>query len=112
MKDETMIAPVGEPTFAYLIVRKGDRPGAAYQLRPDITNIGRSGESHIRIDDELVSEQHARVRSEEKGKQFLLSDLDSTNGTKVNGQRLEGKHVLEDNDEIEMGGTVLVFKQV
>lgn len=111
MTSETIIARSAEPTFAYLIVKRGDRAGAAYQLRPDITNIGRSGENAIRLDDELVSGAHARIRAEGNDKQFYLYDLASTNGTKVNGEAVV-RHALQHDDEIELGGTSLVFKQV
>ncbi len=110
MTDETVIAKTTEPSFAYLIVRKGDRAGTTHQLRPDSTNIGRSGENHIRLDNDLVSGSHARVRVEgEEG--FVLYDLASTNGTKVNGQSVV-RHALQHDDEVEIGGTVLVFKQL
>ena len=105
---ETVIMRAEEPTFAYLVVAAGDRTGAAYQLRQGVTALGRSGENDVRIDDEEVSSQQAKIRREDGA--FCLYDLASTNGTRVNGERVQ-THRLRHDDTIELGRTLLIFKQ-
>jgi pSer/pThr/pTyr-binding forkhead associated (FHA) protein len=64
-------------------------------------------ECDVILSDSKVSERHARIRLE--GKEFVLYDLASTNGTHVNGKKVQ-KTVLSDDDEIGMGNTKLIFK--
>jgi pSer/pThr/pTyr-binding forkhead associated (FHA) protein len=61
------------------------------------------------LDDDSISAEHARVK-EERG-QFVLYDLASTNGTYLNGSRIE-RSALVDGDVITLGDTKLVFKEV
>lgn len=76
-------------------------------LRPGETLIGRSALCHVTIEDPLVSRQHARVFTE--GDRVTLEDLDSRNGTFVNGKQVEGTRVLADGDRVRVGTLELVF---
>ena len=80
------------------------------------TLIGREvGRSHVKLGDPKVGRQHAAVRFENTADsdapQFVLYDLASTNGTKLNGKRISAPRVLEDGDHIAVGATELVFKR-
>lgn len=97
------------PTLAWLIIKEGKRIGKEFRLQPDITSIGQDAGNDIVLDDEAVSRQHAKVRKEDDD--FVIHDLVSTNGTKVNSEDI-GKHVLKDGDEVEIGTTTLVFKRI
>ena len=68
--------------------------------------LGRSRECDIRVDDANVSRRHAEVRQE--GATYWLVDLDSTNGTELNGRRVS-RAKLTDGDTITVGGTEIVF---
>jgi hypothetical protein len=70
--------------------------------------IGRSKECDIQIHDANVSRQHAEVRQE--GTAYWLVDLDSTNGTEVNGRRAK-RAKLEHGDKITVGSTELLFER-
>jgi len=67
--------------------------------RPELI-IGRADECDVVIDDRQVSRRHARIRQE--GDRFLLEDLGSKNGTFVNGQEITGRHVLQNDDEVQI----------
>jgi pSer/pThr/pTyr-binding forkhead associated (FHA) protein len=54
-----------------------------------------------------VSSQHCRIRPD--GDRFVLQDLESTNGTRVNDRRVK-KHVLAEGDVIQIGETKLEFR--
>lgn len=94
--------------IGWLVVLQGPYPGREFRLQ-DGTTIGRSGDNDVILDDPSVSRQHAKVRLE--GQTFILYDLGATNPTKVNGQEIS-KQPLNDNDRIEIGNVVLIFKQV
>jgi hypothetical protein len=70
--------------------------------------IGRGPDCDIRLAVDSVSRRHARVvlRNEE----YHVEDMNSTNGVYVNGVRVV-KCVLRDNDQIEMGGVKIIFKE-
>jgi hypothetical protein len=69
--------------------------------------IGRMPECDLTINDRNVSRRHAEIRPQ--GESFLVVDLGSTNGIRVNGIRV-GQHELQDGDEITVGGTQVVFQ--
>jgi pSer/pThr/pTyr-binding forkhead associated (FHA) protein len=70
--------------------------------------IGRSKDCDIRLADPNASRRHAEVRQE--GTAYWLIDLDSTNGTSVNGRRQQRAR-LENDDRITVGSTELVFRR-
>ena len=69
--------------------------------------LGRSRQSDVMIDDANVSRAHAEVRLH--GSSWVLTDLGSTNGTRLNGRRVTQPEVLKPGDEIEIGTTTLTF---
>ncbi len=75
--------------------------------QPQLT-VGRDPTNDIVIEHRLASRRHARFEKAEVG--FYIRDLDSTNGTFVNGQRIEGAHLLRNNDEVWIGDTVIIFR--
>lgn len=76
------------------------------QLSKEYTTIGRKSDNDIQIDNLAVSGHHARVIRILTD--YFLEDLDSTNGTTVNGSPVR-KHALTDGDRIEIGKHRLVF---
>jgi len=82
--------------------------GRAYDLKKPSVVIGRSKECDIRVSDPNISRQHAEIRQE--GSTYWIVDLDSTNGTSVNGRALK-RAKLDDEDRITLGSTELVFRR-
>ncbi len=70
--------------------------------------IGRSRQADVMLDDPNLSRTHAEVRP--RGGSWVVTDLGSTNGTRLNGRRLEGTEVLKPGDELEFGTTRLRFE--
>lgn len=86
---------------ALLIVNRGPGDSNRFLIDSDITNVGRHPESDIFLDDITVSRHHAKfVRSAGK---LYLEDLGSLNGTYVNRTLLDGRTVLREGDEIQIG---------
>jgi hypothetical protein len=70
--------------------------------------IGRSRECDIVIDDSNVSRRHAEISP--SGQSWLIQDLGSTNGVRVNGRQVDGPHPLESGDRIELGTVRIGFE--
>ena len=70
--------------------------------------IGRGADADVRIGDRFASTIHCRVYS--RGNTYLLEDMNSTNGTFVNGAQVTGEVELRDLDEISIGDTTFRFE--
>lgn len=82
-------------------------PGdATFPLLEHEYSIGRDTHNPIRLEDSSVSSTHARVYRSPEG--YVLEDLDSRNGTFVNGERVQSR-LLRDNDRVRMGKVQLIY---
>ncbi len=72
-----------------------------------LVTLGRMPECTISFDDPNISREHAEIRPDGNG--FVLIDLGSTNGTEVNGLRID-RHRLADGDRITVGATNIDFR--
>jgi predicted component of type VI protein secretion system len=70
--------------------------------------IGRSRECDIVLDDAGASRRHAEIRPDSAG--WVLRDLASTNGVRVNGRAIHGVQPLRQGDRVEIGSTEIVFE--
>jgi hypothetical protein len=70
--------------------------------------LGRSRDCEVVLDDANVSRRHAEVRP--SGGSWIVRDLGSTNGVKVNGRRIQGAQSLKDGDKITLGTSEIVFQ--
>ena len=82
--------------------------GQRHELTKRRAVIGRSKDCDVQVADANVSRRHAEVRQE--GAAHWLVDLDSTNGTEINGRRLK-RAKLRPGDTIRVGSTELVFRR-
>jgi hypothetical protein len=89
----------------WLIAERGGalEPNQRFDLIGGLS-IGRSKEADVRIDDRYASSIHARVFSREG--RFFVEDMNSTNGTLLNGATLQGEAELIDGDTVQIGDTV------
>ncbi len=90
---------------AYLIVIAGSNVGEMHKLDHNLTVLGRSIDSNVRLIDDGISRHHCRIRVE--GGQVIVEDLASRNGTFCNGERLS-HHVLQDGDKLQLGKTTIL----
>ena len=85
-----------------------DRPDSVYPLLDVECTIGRSDDNGIAVPDGSVSSKHARILRGEDG--FVIEDLQSRNGTFVNGERVsEEQRKLSDGDLIRVGKVIMTF---
>lgn len=88
-------------------VRLVSGDGRTYPLQMGSTVIGRGDQANLRLPDVGISRRHARLDFD--GAQVVLTDLGSTNGTMVNGQRVSAV-ALNPGDMIQLGTTTLTFR--
>jgi hypothetical protein len=90
-----------------LVVRAGGgRAGESFETARDRTQIGRSPDCDVFLDDVTVSRRHAEIVRE--GDDYVIRDLGSLNGTFVNRHRIESK-VLSADDEVQIGKYRMTF---
>jgi hypothetical protein len=96
---------------AWLVVVKGVGKGARYMVTGGTTIIGRGSSCDIALADQGVSRQHARIVK--RGDQFLIYDLESTNGTSVDGTMVEPRQgtPLRYGSVVSIGETTLVLNE-
>ena len=92
-----------------LFVIYGRDQGNRFELDEQLVTIGRVSNNTIQLHDTEVSRTHAQLRQQEEG--YFLRDLDSSNGTFVNGRRLV-EHELSSGDQLQLGSTVLLYTGV
>jgi len=93
---------------ATLLVISGANRGSRFEITSDQdVVIGRSVGCNLRLDDSEVSRHHARISH--NGLDFVLNDLHSANGTKVNGLAV-AEHVLVNGDTLQFGSSVIAFQ--
>jgi pSer/pThr/pTyr-binding forkhead associated (FHA) protein len=93
---------------AALVIRTGGFEGTRYELAGEETLIGRNPTTDITLLDEGISREHAIILFDEDEARYEIEDLESTNGTKVNGKRVRSA-ALVTGDEIQIGHTVFEF---
>jgi len=92
--------------MAKVLVFRGRRKEASYDLKKREIIVGRGDDADVRVDNPLVSRRHALLSFRES--EWRVADLDSPNGVYVNGAKVSD-HVLQVGDRIELGQHVVVF---
>jgi predicted component of type VI protein secretion system len=82
--------------------------GKRMVVGPAGVTLGRSRQCDIVLEDPNISRQHAEIRP--RGGAWVLTDLGSTNGSLINGRRIEHPEVVKPGDEIEIGTSVIRFE--
>jgi hypothetical protein len=96
-------------TDAWLVALSG--AGLEIGERIDLfggVSIGRGADADVQLGDRFASTIHCRVYS--RGNAYFLEDMNSTNGTFLNGNRVDGEDQLHDLDEISIGDTTFRFE--
>jgi adenylate cyclase len=89
-----------------LIVHIPDTFPKPYELGDGKTSIGRAMTNDIVVEDAAASRYHAEIQVDEAGKKISILDLDSTNGTFINHERISGECALKADDMIRIGQVI------
>ncbi len=92
-------------TVTFLVLEGVDK-GRVYRNLPVPVTIGREEGNALRLNDERVSRYHAKIQLEDAD--VIITDLDSTNGTRVNGAAVQIRR-LRAGDQISIGRTMLLY---
>ncbi|MFO0848847.1 MAG: FHA domain-containing protein [Gemmataceae bacterium] len=92
-------------TVTFLVLEGVDKGRVFRDLSVPVT-IGREEGNALRLNDERISRYHAKVQAEDGD--IILTDLDSTNGTRVNGAAVQIRR-LRAGDQVSVGRTMLLF---
>jgi pSer/pThr/pTyr-binding forkhead associated (FHA) protein len=87
---------------ARIWVSSGGEAPRSVALSAELTVVGRSPEADVQLDDEGVSWNHLEI--ERRGEVLMATDLDSRNGTALNGEPLDRPRRLRDGDTLIVGG--------
>lgn len=105
---QMMEAMEHDPLTAILHVENGKAPQAKYNILRDRSTFGRGTKNEVTIPDLAMSRKHMQLERQDGG--FVLRDLDSGNGTKVNGRRIIMAQ-MQNGDLIDAGNITFRFEQ-
>jgi signal transduction histidine kinase/pSer/pThr/pTyr-binding forkhead associated (FHA) protein len=91
---------------ASLFVIRGNDQGTRFELDEPTLGLGRDASNRIQIHDTEVSRQHAELRRVDD--MYTLTDLSSSNGTYVNGRRIQHQQ-LSSGDHLQVGSTLMLY---
>ncbi|MCS7201202.1 MAG: FHA domain-containing protein [Dictyoglomus sp.] len=103
---DSAVAPI---YWAYLIIKHGLERGKDFKIQKEETKIGRDEGNDIIFSHPTVSRFHAKIIRE--GENYYIEDLNSANGTFVNGIKIQ-RELLHDNDILQFGDIVCIFKKI
>jgi hypothetical protein len=106
-KEKVVPTPAPQHDRAELVVHEGGATRSV-AVDKDVITIGRMADCDIVLDDKGASRRHAQIRTQDGT--TTLTDLGSTNGTRLNGERV-GSRALQDGDRITVGTTVIEFRR-
>jgi diguanylate cyclase (GGDEF)-like protein len=97
----------GTDCVVVIYPRESRQFGKRYPLERATLTIGRDPGNVIVLDNDSVSRRHCKI--ERRKTRWYVVDLDSTNGTWINDQRIEKEHVLQRGDQVKVGDTILKY---
>ena len=99
--------PTAPPPLATVLVRTGSLRGQRLPIRTPVVNIGRADYNDLVFGEESVSASHAKLQRREE--LWVLTDLDSTNGTFVDGDQVRGEMPLMPGSTVRFGDVTVLF---
>ena len=93
--------------MAVLMGMAGDVKGKSFPIEQDEISLGRSSDNTIPLNNATVSGRHATITRE--GDSYVLRDLGSTNGTRVNSREVKDSVVLRPKDLVQVGSVEFLF---
>lgn len=106
LKRQALLDPIKVQHRAYLEISWGGQESVGVELDKEVIVIGRHPACEISLPLTNVSRNHSRVVRQ--GDEYFIEDLQSTNGTYVNGVRVV-RCVLRNNDQIQVGDARILF---
>ncbi len=105
---EPPTAPARAPLATLEVLNEGPMKGRTHAVHSALTNVGRGAHNDLQLQDESVSDSHAKLQKRADG--WWLVDQGSTNGTYVGGRRVTGEVRLEGAPDVRFGGIKMAFR--
>ena len=103
--------PGTNPLLATLeILNDGSLKGKRFRIERPLAHIGRSAHNDVRLADSSVSGSHATLML--RGGNWYVSDHESTNGTYIDGERMDGERIVKGVAELRVGNIKMVFRPI
>jgi pSer/pThr/pTyr-binding forkhead associated (FHA) protein len=99
--------PTAPPPLATVLIRNGSLRGQRLPIRTPVVNIGRAEYNDLVLGEESVSASHAKLQRRDET--WFLTDLESTNGTFVDGEQLRGEVPLLPGSTVRFGDVTVLF---
>lgn len=96
------------PMSGRFVRMNGTQQNRRIDIPGPVCVLGRDPSATIRFEEESVSKQHARLTCD--GDRFEIEDLESSNGTFLNGRRVRGKGEIKTGDLLRLGAVILKFE--
>ncbi|HEX2716813.1 MAG TPA: FHA domain-containing protein, partial [Gemmatimonadaceae bacterium] len=101
-------APDTRPLLATLeVMNEGPNKGKRFEIRAPLVHIGRGAHNDVALNDDSVSDSHAKIQKREAG--WFVVDMGSTNGTWCGGERIAGEASLKGHASLRFGAMRLTF---
>ena len=98
------------PLATLEIINEGPQKGTKFEIHSALTNVGRGTHNDVALNDESVSDSHAKIQKRDGG--WFIVDQGSTNGTYVGGRRVQGEQRVEGAPDVRFGGIKMTFRPV
>jgi pSer/pThr/pTyr-binding forkhead associated (FHA) protein len=102
------VAPPRKPLATLEVINEGPMKGTKFDIHTPLTNVGRGPHNDIALQDESVSDSHAKLLKREGS--WWLVDQGSTNGSYVGGRRVQGEQQLTGAPDVRFGSIKMMFK--
>jgi serine phosphatase RsbU (regulator of sigma subunit)/pSer/pThr/pTyr-binding forkhead associated (FHA) protein len=95
--------------MAVLVILKGPNAGRRFTLERSAIDVGRQANAPVCLESQAVSRQHARILYDQG--EYFVEDLNSSNGTYVNGQRISRRTKFSERDTLQVGPYIFGLRQ-
>jgi len=107
---EAPTAPVSsrQPMAMLEVINEGPMKGTKFEIHTPLTNIGRGPHNDVALQDESVSDSHAKILKRDGS--WWLVDQGSTNGSYIGGRRVQGEQQITGAPDVRFGSIKMMFK--
>jgi|GEM_PF-2618359 len=96
------------PLATLEVINEGPMKGTKFEIHTPLTNVGRGPHNDVSLQDESVSDSHAKILKREGS--WWLVDQGSTNGSYIGGRRVQGEQQLVGAPDVRFGSIKMMFK--
>ncbi len=104
----TVPSSTRKPLATLEVINEGPMKGTKFDIHTPLTNIGRGPHNDVSLNDESVSDSHAKILKRDGS--WWLVDQGSTNGSYIGGRRVQGEQQITGAPDVRFGSIKMMFK--